>query len=671
MKQVIGSVRMCFVGAPVFIMLLLLLAACSEGEPAAKLIEATDARGAATVTATALPKLPIATATPPPTLTATPTKTPTPRPTSTPSPTPTATPKPITHASLGWQKYDPATRPNFEGEEEIIQLLANLIQGDVDSRASFEDIRVAWLEIGNDSHWRPYYISEDGDETTVHFLSPVAAPSGEMDALPSIYGCYPTFSINISRLIERGWIDSVTDIRLMSNEQNGEVEFGIKSTDTTHLWFDEEICNRLTSTDDLSGFGLPEQPEPEITSKLVIDAMTGEAFLFEYDEQETSPAGITAPTIGPTHQLVQGQWRQIEETDFVGGAQPWVAFIGVDENGEASLYLSSWSTNLQTALPIQRSSGTDDAVVVSPAAHTSGSSERWGIAHGVIDRPRWSPDGHLIAFNGLNDGQPSISVFDLESGLTTHLATIPLATAFSYGPVWSPDGKWLLYGYGDTCNAANYVVSYPSGEVRYIGHGSGSFWVGNEDELTVGYHSNCYSNQLSITTIDGTPSQLASDLDLTGFVKGYAYKSTAFLVQRGSSDGSSQDFVLVPLDGSETRTLYSIQATSDIYYDEVLLSPLEDWLAYRTPGACHIIINLKKQERVWMDDMYCPSVSTWTADGRGFIKFRSNIEVGDPAQGKVVYFIPGIEENIYVADTNHIVHHAADIYFDNPLLNGP
>lgn len=671
MRKSTNNVLKLSVAAAVAVTLFALACACSVTEPDTELSNSVDTTDTATVTATTSPEIPTANATLPPKLTATPTKTHTPRPSPTLSPTPTATSEPINHASLGWQDYDPAIRPKFQGEEQIIQLLANLIQEYVDAEASYEDIQVAWLQIGDEGYWRPYYTSEDGDEITVHFLSPVAAPSGEMEALPNVHGCYPTFSISISRLIERGWIDSVTDIRLMSNEQNGEVKFGIESTATSHLWFDEEICNRLTSTDNLPGFGLPGQPETEVMSILVIDAMTGEAFLFQHDEQGTSPAGIAEPTNGPTHQLVQGQWHQIEETDFVGGTQPWVAFIGVKEDGEASLYLSNWSTNLQTALPIQRTSWTDDVVAVSPAAHTSSSSELWGIAHGVVDRPRWSPDGLLIAFNGLNDGQPSVSVYDLESGLTTHLATIPLATSFSYGPVWSPDGKWLLYGYGSTCNAANYIVSYPSGEVRYIGHGSGAFWVSNEDELAVGYHPNCYSNQLSVTNVDGTPSQLASDLDLYGFVKGYAHRSMAFLVQRGSSDGSSQDFVLVPLDGSESRTLYSIQATSDIYYDEVLLSPLEDWLAYRIPGACHIIIDLKEQERVWMDDMNCPSVSTWTADGRGFIKYRFNIEVGDPAHGKVVYFIPGMEEKIYVADTNHIIHHASDVYFDNSLLSNP
>ena len=473
MQPVDNSAHKSLAHIVALIVLITLLTSCSEGGLGTPPIDATDT---ATVADTTSPELPTATATLPPTLTATPTQTPTPRPTSAPSPTPTATPKPITPASLGWQDYDPATRPDFVGEEEVTQLLLDQIE-DLDIEASLGDMKYSWLKVGNEIHWRPYYISEKDNETIVYFRSPVVTPAGEIESLPSVFGCYLPFSINISQLMERGWIDSITDIRLMLNEQSGRVELGIESTGSARLWFNEEICNMLTSVDsDLEEFGLPEKPVTDTPSILIVDAATGEAFLFDYDASGQNPAGIVKPTLGPTHHLAQGQWQAVEETEFTGGTEPWTAFIGVNKDGEASLYLSSWGTNLQTLLPVYRTTPTDDAFAVAPASHTI-LSRSWGDEHTVAGRPKWSPDGRQIAFVGLDSDTPSISVYELETETTSHLAKVPALTNFSQGPIWSPDGSWLLYGYGGSSSASLYAVSYPEGTVNYIGQGCNPFWI--------------------------------------------------------------------------------------------------------------------------------------------------------------------------------------------------
>jgi hypothetical protein len=546
---------------------------------------------------------------------------------------------------------------------------------DLDSEASLGDMKYSWLEVGNEIHWRPYYISEKGDETIVYFRSPVVTTAGEIESLPSVFGCYLPFSINISQVMERGWIDSITDIRLMLNEQSGRVELGIESTGSARLWFNEEICNMLTSVDsDLEEFGLPEKPVTDTPSILIVDAATGEAFLFDYDASGKNPAGIGKPTLGPTHHLAQDQWQSVEETEFAGGTQPWTAFIGVNEDGEASLYLSNWATNLQTLLPIYRTTPTDDAFAVAPASHTVQSAS-WGNFYSVAGRPSWSPDGRRIAFVGLDGDTPSISVYELETGATSHLAKVPALTNFSQGPIWSPDGRWLLYGYGGSSSASLYAASYPEGAVNYIGQGCRPFWINSEDELAIGYHPTCYANQLAVTAPNGTVSNLAEGLDLSGYVKGYASDSKAFLVQRRNSEDRTEDFFLVPLDGSEVRLVYSARRDSETYFDDVLISPHEDWLALRTPGTmsfCHTIIDLNKQRPVFIDSgPGCFEVDAWTNDGKGVIEIWFNISVGDPAQGELAYIFPGLEESIVKAGTVGRVSDAAGIYFDNPILSTP
>jgi len=58
--------------------------------------------------------------------------------------------------------------------------------------------------------------------------------------------------------------------------------------------------------------------------------------------------------------------------------------------------------------------------------------------------PRLSPDGRQIAYTdvGARDGQRRIGVFDLEAGKVTIYDT---ACHNCYGPVWSPDGQYLVY----------------------------------------------------------------------------------------------------------------------------------------------------------------------------------------------------------------------------------
>src|SRR3954447_8246425 len=56
--------------------------------------------------------------------------------------------------------------------------------------------------------------------------------------------------------------------------------------------------------------------------------------------------------------------------------------------------------------------------------------------------PAYSPDGHKIAFAGFLGNQPDIFLFDVDSGAVSNLTNDKF---FDGGPVFSPDGKWMVY----------------------------------------------------------------------------------------------------------------------------------------------------------------------------------------------------------------------------------
>ena len=56
--------------------------------------------------------------------------------------------------------------------------------------------------------------------------------------------------------------------------------------------------------------------------------------------------------------------------------------------------------------------------------------------------PTYAPDGHKIAFSGFLGNQPDIFLYDLDSGAMTNLTNDKF---FDGAPVFSPDGKWLVY----------------------------------------------------------------------------------------------------------------------------------------------------------------------------------------------------------------------------------
>jgi Tol biopolymer transport system component len=78
--------------------------------------------------------------------------------------------------------------------------------------------------------------------------------------------------------------------------------------------------------------------------------------------------------------------------------------------------------------------------------------------------PAYSPDGTKIAFSGIRGNQSDIFVYDLQSGEITNLTS---DTFYDGAPVYSPDGKWLVYSSVGKEHAKLYRLNLSNPKERY------------------------------------------------------------------------------------------------------------------------------------------------------------------------------------------------------------
>ncbi|MHC5037442.1 MAG: S41 family peptidase, partial [Planctomycetota bacterium] len=102
---------------------------------------------------------------------------------------------------------------------------------------------------------------------------------------------------------------------------------------------------------------------------------------------------------------------------------------------------------------------------------------------GVATRPRFSPDGTLLAYSGVEEGYPEVYVMPAEGGRATRLTRLAAPTLVLG---WTPDGKSILFTtIGGRSNRRLFFVHtvpaegghpelYPVGPAVSIGFGPGS-----------------------------------------------------------------------------------------------------------------------------------------------------------------------------------------------------
>jgi dipeptidyl aminopeptidase/acylaminoacyl peptidase len=140
----------------------------------------------------------------------------------------------------------------------------------------------------------------------------------------------------------------------------------------------------------------------------------------------------------------------------------------------ARLWITAADTNLShgDSEACDRSDSTEERADSTPRQCPSSPAARVLTAQHTfsVGDFAWSPDGRQIAFAHTPDprlsssGQSDISVLDVASGSTHALVTSPGPDT---DPVWSPDGKWILYSTaaGDSTGTYyrnHYLAKIPS-----------------------------------------------------------------------------------------------------------------------------------------------------------------------------------------------------------------
>jgi serine/threonine-protein kinase len=108
-------------------------------------------------------------------------------------------------------------------------------------------------------------------------------------------------------------------------------------------------------------------------------------------------------------------------------------------NGAASYAVSDNGTLLY--IPGEGSEISIQLQRIMPDGEVKGLSEIAGILH-----PRFSPDGRYIAYSRDMGSLADIWVHDQERDVATRLTLEP--NVGDYTPIWTPDGKWIVYSSG-------------------------------------------------------------------------------------------------------------------------------------------------------------------------------------------------------------------------------
>jgi Tol biopolymer transport system component len=109
--------------------------------------------------------------------------------------------------------------------------------------------------------------------------------------------------------------------------------------------------------------------------------------------------------------------------------------------------------------------GTDVVCTVKPAAIT-----RLTFDPGYALHATWSPDGCLIAFESSRDGPYHIYVMNADG---SHPRALTAGTNDDRDPVWTADGKTLLYDSSDGNRQDIWSVDVRSGKSKQLTHADG------------------------------------------------------------------------------------------------------------------------------------------------------------------------------------------------------
>jgi dipeptidyl aminopeptidase/acylaminoacyl peptidase len=139
-----------------------------------------------------------------------------------------------------------------------------------------------------------------------------------------------------------------------------------------------------------------------------------------------------------------------------------------------------------------------------------GNPKRILYSTGGDHQPRYSPDGHRIAFISERSGGQQVWVADADEGNLRQLTNLQAhVVAF---PRWSPDGKFLAFGARVPDVAQSYVVRVEDGAIRRVtdnkGGGDAPSWSMDGNTLYVNEEIGAVSYVSRVPSAGGTPEPL-------------------------------------------------------------------------------------------------------------------------------------------------------------------
>jgi TolB protein len=133
--------------------------------------------------------------------------------------------------------------------------------------------------------------------------------------------------------------------------------------------------------------------------------------------------------------------------------------------------------------------------------------------------PAWHPSGRYIGYSVFTKAGTEIVIQDLTNGGTRHLVGTP--GGLNSAPVFTPDGKWVVYAHGDEVGtdlfAANPFSNDPARRIT-VGHGTDNTQpTFSPDGQQIAFTSGRSGHpEIYITDFDGTNAELLTPFEFGG-----------------------------------------------------------------------------------------------------------------------------------------------------------
>ncbi|HEY7004605.1 MAG TPA: hypothetical protein VH281_10005 [Gaiellaceae bacterium] len=177
-------------------------------------------------------------------------------------------------------------------------------------------------------------------------------------------------------------------------------------------------------------------------------------------------------------------------------------------------------------------------------------------------RPRISPDGKWIAFDGASPGKAPLSDFDVQIVRADGSDRRTLAGTSNYelDAQWSPDGKRLSYssyrhtGESDEWQRANiWTVAVTGRDRTMLGRGSSARWSPDGKEIVFSAPTRKSDGDLFVMNADGTGRRRLTATPELEQPAGWSPDGSTILFTQ--FNGSGADVMVMDANGKNVRTL--------------------------------------------------------------------------------------------------------------------